>query len=430
MPRTAAELRRDATATGYFNGPKLQYVGDGYTIPWQVAITLNPPTGFTLLLYKAYLDTLNLEASRLHDWLYTPYGGLINVTRDEADAALFEELSHSSPVDAVIVYAAVRAGGAPFFGTSQTGFAGIEQDQSVDNIAETPTIARKAATMPIKCVTVFQLTTEPGNSAPVIGYAGRSHIGGWTESWFFNSDTLSDAVTACFGPRADHDPMCIARARLLGHQATILGVRFYQSGGGKGVFISRTIPGGVHDTDQPQQAILCRTNNPAQDRARKFTLRGIPDVETVNGEFSPDAAYANAVETYFDSLFDFLFLCKTLNNQTGVFSVDASGIVTLKANTPFALNDLVYLFNAVDSQGKRQHWTNFVTIIGPGPNQFTIKGWPWGACTGGTVGKPTNSYNNAWATGNLPTVVRSVTRKIGRPFELYRGRRSKRRKTA
>lgn len=89
-------MRAAARGTGFYDG----YVGDGATVPWQVGF---PPLGELLWVYKTYLDFRWPEAFRLHDFLYTPWGQLIQVTRLEADNALREEITLGSPVDALVV---------------------------------------------------------------------------------------------------------------------------------------------------------------------------------------------------------------------------------------------------------------------------------------------------------------------------------------
>lgn len=130
MPRNAAQLIADATATGLYAG----YVGDGASVPWQVALPLSLPLGATMLLYKFYLDAHWPEAFKLHDWLYTPWGSLISVTREEADDALRELIEVDSPVDAFIVWNAVRAGGFIYFGHSTTGYNGVQAPLPVPNM--------------------------------------------------------------------------------------------------------------------------------------------------------------------------------------------------------------------------------------------------------------------------------------------------------
>lgn len=134
MPRNAAQLIADATATGTYAA----YVGDGASVPWQVALAGSLPLGLTMWAYKAYLDAHWPHAFKLHDWCYTPYGSLIDCTREEADDALFELIAVDSVVDAWIVWPAVRVGGLPFWGTSQTGYLGPQVWRAVGNMLSPP----------------------------------------------------------------------------------------------------------------------------------------------------------------------------------------------------------------------------------------------------------------------------------------------------
>jgi len=134
MNRTPAELIAAATATGYY----ADYVGDGASVPWQVALPLSLPLGATMWVYKAYLDANWPHAFKLHDWLYTPYGSLIDADREETDAALRDLIAVDSPIDAAIVYAAVRAGGGPWFGHAYAGYGGIQASRPIPNMVGTP----------------------------------------------------------------------------------------------------------------------------------------------------------------------------------------------------------------------------------------------------------------------------------------------------
>lgn len=107
--RTAAQLLADARSTGTFDS----YEGDGASIP---LATFDTPAGVPLALYKAYLDMRFSLAFKLHDWCYTPLATRIGVTQAEADRALWEMLAGADPVNAEIVYRAVRVGGVLFFG--------------------------------------------------------------------------------------------------------------------------------------------------------------------------------------------------------------------------------------------------------------------------------------------------------------------------
>lgn len=134
--RNAAQLRADAIATGTFDA----YVGDGASVPWLEAGLISTGASVLLYAYKLYLDSRWPHAFKLHDWAYTPFGGLIDCQRIEADHALYEEIAVDSPLDAWVVYLAVRAGGGPWFGRSQTGYSGVQVLRATPNIANTQSV--------------------------------------------------------------------------------------------------------------------------------------------------------------------------------------------------------------------------------------------------------------------------------------------------
>jgi len=134
MLRNAAQLISAAMATGTYE----HYVGDGASVPWQVALPASLPLGMTMAIYKFYLDARWPLAFKLHDWCYTPWGSLINVTREEADDALRELIAVDSTLDSLIVWAAVRAGGFPYFGVSTTGYSGKQAPLPVPNMLLPP----------------------------------------------------------------------------------------------------------------------------------------------------------------------------------------------------------------------------------------------------------------------------------------------------
>jgi hypothetical protein len=117
-------------ATGTFE----HYVGDGFSVPWQVALPGSLAPSVALYAYKAYLDARWPEGARLHDWCYTPYSIQIGCTRLEADNALYEYIARDSGLDAWIVYTAVRAGGGPWFQRSMTGYTGPQVPIGITNM--------------------------------------------------------------------------------------------------------------------------------------------------------------------------------------------------------------------------------------------------------------------------------------------------------
>lgn len=429
--RNAAQLRADATATGLFNGPRREYVGDGYSVPWEVAAPGAEIFPLTLYTYKAYLDERWKEFSRLHDWLYTPYGKLINATQVEADDALQEELAAVSAVDAVIVGNACRYFGNIFFGTSQVGYFGEQGSILANNIVNAePTTTQETFKMPTKIVILFQQSTTPGASAPAINYAPVVRVGGWSES-LYGPDSISAVIAGLKGPRTGGIlPLLDARAGMLTTGASIIGVRLYGGGSGKGSLLAASVKGNNGFSDQPNVCLQMSATSLTSGQSRRWTVRGYPDADIKFGEYDPAVAGStDRIRSYFQSLADFGWLEQTNTNQVTLFNIDATGLVKANAVIGFNIGNIVTLKNVTISATGNRKGGKFVVEAGGSLNtEFKIKGWTSGAGTGGTA-SITGSAFTSFTTATL-SVVRASIRKIGRPFAAYRGRKSRKRKTA
>jgi len=184
--RTFQQLIADANATGTF----ANYQGDGATVPYEITGAFSALAGLALYQYKQHLDSTYPEAFRLHDWCYTPYGQLIGVGRDEADAALRDQIlaigGPAAVADSQICFLAVQTGGGPWFGNSQTGF-----DQGL--FQQVTGAIWDFQTMPFYKLTVG-LSNE--TSVPPVGFS---------ESWSFQagSDTIArNQITDYMSERA------------------------------------------------------------------------------------------------------------------------------------------------------------------------------------------------------------------------------------
>lgn len=449
--RTWQELTDAALETGTF----ADYQGDGFTVPWQVFSSTNPPIGFTLWMYKNHLDGSYFAASKLHDWCYTPYGSLISVTRPEADLAIRDQIraigGTFADIDAGIVYLAVDLGGAQYFGTSQTGFnqgVYLEAVQRLSGIISGPNIPSAGAetnvwshpfetvhfygdpSMSIKVVIVFQQVTTKGGSYPNIGLAGREHIGGWTEHVWWGSDSVDQLMQALTANFAGQVGLLPQRARCLCNNATILGVRLYQGGAGKGQFRAAGFPGSAGPGDIPQMALLCYHQLTGNPTPKRLILRGLPDAVVIGGEYVTTTGHPTEVFNYGQSLANFGGMASDVVATFPVFTVSVAGLVTLNnVNNPFAVGNVVTFRNVVsDVTGQRNGGEFVVSSVGPMNNQFSVTDWSFGPSNSGDVRQPTSSVYQFAGSGL--TVSRIVTRKVGRPFELYRGRRSKKRPAA
>lgn len=434
--RTWQQLTAEAEATGTWTN----YQGDGATVPWECAGAVSAPLGLSMWAYKAYLDLNYPAAFKLHDWLYTQYGSLIAATRAEADAALRQQILDiggiTSTVDAAVVFAAVDQFGGPYFGISPTGFdpglylwayRELHPDQVGGNIGIAPlrVSSPSEVSMSIKCVVVFQQVTEKGGSQPFFGLAGRQHIGGWTESYWFPSDNLTDLLAQLKGNNTPTSGLLPARAGLLASGATIIGVRLYQGGAGKGQFRALAYPGSLPNLEIPQMAILCYASLAGTTAIKRLTLRGIPDSQVSGGEFTPTPTFVGRLVDFGAVLQNFGTIANDVVTSYPVYSVSNAGLVTLNAvANPFAVGATVTFRNVLNAVGNRVGGSFVVATIGPMGNQFSVTPWPHGDCTGGDVRIPTKSIYTI--TPGSFTISRVVTRKVGRPFEMYRGRNSRR----
>ena len=305
--------------------------------------------------------------------------------------------------------------------------------------------------MPIKIVTMFQATTGQSATAvtgtnivitmpqfPVIKYVGRQHSGSWTEMMWWDSDDLAGAITALTQGSGGLPAYFPSRAALLPQNAAIIGARFYSGGAGKGQTRAYAYAGqGTYPNDIPQMALLIKAGPSAWPVVRTFSARCIPDQFVLQGEFSPTPAYANLIATYFQALGNFSFygrdttapVAKVVSitgvAQAGPPAIPIGTVSVDQPVQPFAVGQMAIISRTVDFNGISQSITKKITGIGPQAWMFQLENWTLGQCTGGsvTVKLPKALYAmNPANTG----VSRVVVRKIGRPIEVYHGRRSKR----
>ena len=425
MGRNAAQLRAAAEATGLFNGPRRQYVGDGYSVPWETNVGPVPVRFPSQYAFKLYLDTFFIEFSRLHDWLYTPYGKLINCTQEEADDALEEELSAVDPISGPIVGNACRYFGATFFGRSQVGYFGEQGTTFANNIglAQQASPSNNGAGMAIKIVILFQQTTTFQPPEPSVNYSTIQRTAGWSES-LYGPDSVSATIALLKGPRAPGVfPLLEARSNLLCNQASIIGARLYSGGAGKGQLLAASLNGSNGESDQPGASVHVSATSNATGQSRRWLLRGQPDNDIVNGEWNPDDQTVTRYQEYFASLAGLGWMAQVNTGQQTIFDIAPSGLVTATAALGFAVGNIVTIKNTTIVDSSRRIGGRYkVQTIGPGNNELTLKDWPDVYTQGGTISIVSSAFQD-FASASL-SVVRATFRKVGRPFAQYRGRRS------
>ena len=268
---------------------------------------------------------------------------------------------------------------------------------------------------------LMQVTTNPDNRSDA-----SPHTGGWSESfWAANNLVASDP---------DILLLCRARANLLPAPASMVGFRLsnYNFVGNKlvptGSSTSKLQLNGSSSrpTDVPQLSLELAGKSETSANSNRFAVRCIPDAQCKNGEYQPDGGYRGLVTRYTDLIVNhsWKFLGRDLTQPSyNVLSI-AGGVVTLSGN-PGVVDGTTYVRfrKCVDNAGTPV--TGAYLVTAHGDKTVTLAGFPTHALTGPSGTLRIDSVG-LFAFGAL-VPARIVVRKVGRPFESYRGRQSKRR---
>lgn len=278
--------------------------------------------------------------------------------------------------------------------------------------------------MPTKVILLINGQNPLSASIPALGTVGQAHSWGCSESFWYNggiSATLTNLLRTQVGP---------GRAGLLAQGAQVLGARLYQDGAGRGVTVPLGFPGIWPSINVAQDALLCSTTDPAVNPQRKFWLHAVPDGQIVFGEFNPIAQYVTNL-TYYLAVLSNSGQWRSIirNNLIGIVSVTSAGLVTFTGNNPFAVGQQITITRVLMPDGRRFGGKFTVATVGPLATQITITGWPQLAGLGGQA--YVASYGlRSLGNGSGIIVERAGIKKLGRPFDLYRGRKSVRRRVA
>jgi hypothetical protein len=266
---------------------------------------------------------------------------------------------------------------------------------------------------------LFDVTTNPLDLA-----TASAHSGGWSESHWSGVDIT---------PSQNFIPnLATARAQLLPNEASVVGFRIenFTIAGNKlipgGTAGGRLLLPGVNanDLNLPQDALACSAGAIASPNTTRFNLRALPDSQLSRGEYQPTLAFKIALAAFLEILRtqSWGFVGRVKSNVSARVQAIAGGIVTLSANVGAVANQSYIRLNRVyDNAGNPVTGTYLVTLIN-GLN-YTLAGLP-----AVTLSRPSGTARvdelQYFSYGTLAP-QRAVSRKIGRPFEQYRGRASK-----
>ena len=275
--------------------------------------------------------------------------------------------------------------------------------------------------MPWRYTMIMQVTTAPTNFADA-----SAHTGGWTESHWRNSQVAADSP--------QFRTLMMKRALMLPRQAAITGFRIasYQivesSLAPLGASTGKVrFPGNPsRETDLPQVALEL-SGTSGGGNSNRFSARCVPDDVMVGGEYTPNSDYKGYVTQFGTALTNggFGFMGRDLTATTSRIKSIENNIITPQDAFPANIGGTLLTFIGVkDVLGKAVVGNFRIVAAATAPAHWVLDGLPQGCVVenSGSVRVLTPIF--AAYTSISP--ARAVVRKVGRPFEQYRGRASKR----
>jgi len=267
-----------------------------------------------------------------------------------------------------------------------------------------------------KFTMLFQLSTF-GQSGTTL-----NRVAGFSESWYtaipYSASLLSIASN-----------MAQLRAALLPTSGNIVGFRFQETNGitsSASVSVPAALPGTADSaTDKPNVAVQFQLNSSGGGANRKLlVIRGVPDENTIAGGYRPTPAYRTAMTNWLSELVSRPWQWRGRDlTQTSypILTISLNGTFQLGAPTVIPTETMVQVLRSRNEAGRQKGGFFFMTrttaLTG------TLLGWNHGDCTGGRM-RAAGIVFPAPQAFVLPPVGKSVSKKAGRPFDQYRGRRS------
>lgn len=271
-----------------------------------------------------------------------------------------------------------------------------------------------------KVSNLFSITTAPTNPANA-----TPHSGGWSEGFWMSQDPLPYAVALA--------SLRQKRAALLPKQAAMIGFRVgvYTIDQNKLIPVGSStgrllLPGpSSRETDLPQVSLELSVTAVGGPNVSRPILRCIPDDQMKFGEYQPDGPFAGLVTQYrnaFGGNAPWGFIGRDLSFGAVRVKQIVAGVLTTFDPIPGFANGNFIRFIRVINDSKLPVKGAFSAVAGAG-NTYTLSGY-----NGGEVTKPSGSCRKdaiRWFPNNAVTVSRGLVRKVGRPSQGYRGRRSR-----
>jgi hypothetical protein len=260
-----------------------------------------------------------------------------------------------------------------------------------------------------KVTMLIQLSTN------LTGTAANRRIAGWSESVY--SSRLASFL--------ELDALASARMQVAPAGVSIVGMRQQQInpvGSSQTYGIGR--PGAfLTDSDVPQMALLVRTASATSNNVRRWTIRGIPDEMVFQGEYKPTSAYLGRIAGYYNYLTtaQWAFPGRDLTvRPSPITTITTAGLVTMPVAFVANPGERVRITRTITAFAGLKSGT-FKVESQPSPTTFKLANWIGLDAAAGTG---LNLEARQVFLMGLSASQKVVTRKVGRPFDLYRGRAS------
>jgi len=255
----------------------------------------------------------------------------------------------------------------------------------------------------------------------------KTRVAGWSESIYGADNVTTVQLT-------DFNRLQRCRAALLPQGASIIGQSFRLVDGNRGKVrnTAETFSGlgSKAPQDIPQMGLLFLGDADGAPNLRRWKIAAIPDARVDEGEYLPDptGAYDGAINAYARQIEHWYFRAQVLTGLVDVQSIDANGAFVL-VDSPGAFQatpprSRIQIMGAVTPE-RRKKSGKFLVFTKTSDTTGTLFGWPDIATVGGKARVVRYDYYKLKAT--TVEFVKVAVRKVGRPINLFVGRRSARR---
>ena len=239
---------------------------------------------------------------------------------------------------------------------------------------------------------------------------------GWSESVYYGS--YSDAKNVDFRVLAQR------RAAILPTSGAVIGLRIQAvDPSGSAQSFSVNYPGS-YAADIPQMALLLRCGASGVTNVRSMRLAAIPDSQVEYGQFRPTSGFKSDLLAYIKELSNWYMRGCDLNQaKYNLTSIGADGSYILSQAYSPAINSLVRIRGLKDSDDDSTPGGVFRVNSVSSPTAGRLEGWKHDATV--LMGN-LSPYVPILAKINADesSISRVVTRKVGRSFLQYHGRKS------